>query len=73
MLDALGGSKTARARNSTATGPASAISMDLTESDWQLFLSGAKQMRFVKVGVQPSQLSSPPPIALARGEPMCAC
>jgi len=48
VMDALteGGQKTAR-RESSA-GQTAGISMDLTEADWSLFLSGAKQMRFKK-------------------------
>ena len=48
VMDALneGGQKSARRQSqSSAT---AGISMDLTEQDWSLFLSGAKQMRFKK-------------------------
>ena len=43
---ALGGAKTDR--TSQAGNPKAGISMDLAESDWQLFLSGAKQLRYRK-------------------------
>ena len=52
VLDALteGNRATSRAegRRESGMGPGTVISMDLTESDWSLFLSGAKQMRFRK-------------------------
>jgi len=35
-------------RESTSNAATAGISMDLTEADWSLFLSGAKQMRFRK-------------------------
>ena len=44
VFEALGGRQTARRESSSG----SPISMDLTEGDWQLFLSGAKQMRYKK-------------------------
>jgi len=45
ILDAFG--TKGNARNSSSSGPKeNAISMDLTEDDWQLFLSGAKQVRY---------------------------
>ena len=46
IMDAFGGQKTAR--RSSAANATSVVSMDLTEQDWTLFMSGAKQLRFKK-------------------------
>jgi len=50
VMDALteGGRQTNRRESTSNAGPGHGISMDLTEADWSLFLSGAKQMRFKK-------------------------